>query len=176
MHRLLPHLKLESFSLTSIDVLRRNDCEAVGSYIRTSTTLKKLALVYITVNEEGTEVITMALASSPLSLERLALPSATSFTDTAADYLAQFIRNSTTLQYLGLTGCKFSIGRLRVLAQALHHNSTLKEVDLYGLEVACDNGRDKEELEEVLIAFPDMRKLGNSTKNKYIIALQHFVH
>ena len=109
-------------------------------------------------NDEGTEVITRALASSPLSLERLTLVGDISFTDTAADYLAQFIRNSTTLQYLELAGCKFRVGGLRVLAQALHHNSTLKEKDLDDLEVTFDDGRDKEDLEEVLIAFPDTRR------------------
>ena len=125
-------------------------------------------------NEEGTEVITRALASSPLSLERLRLASSISFTDTAADYLAQFIRNSTTLQYLELAECKFRVGGLRVLAQALHHNSTLKEKYLDALEVTCDDGRDEDDLEEILIAFPDMTKVRHN--NKYIIALQHVFH
>ena len=163
MHTLLPPLKLESFSLTRIKdefeflKLESNDCVAVGSYIGTSTTLKKLSLYNITVNYEGTEVITRALASSPLSLERLTLVGDISFTDTAADYLAQFIRNSTTLQYLELAECKFRVGGLRVLAQALHHNSTLEEKYLGGFEVTFDDGRDEENLEEVLSAFPDMR-------------------
>ena len=162
LHTLLPPLKLESFimqwqclSLFSAFNLQSNDCEAVGSYIRTSTTLKKLSLLNVDVNDEGTEVITRALASSPLSLERLALYGDISFTDTAADYLAQFIRNSTTLQDLKLVLCKFRVGGLRVLAQALHHNSTLKE-DLDKLEVTFDDGRDEEDLEEVLRAFPYM--------------------
>ena len=164
MHTLLPPLKLESFSLSfsaklinNLFKLPSNDGEAVGSYIRTSTTLKILSL-NVAVNEKETEVITMALASSPLSLERLTLVGDISFTDTAADYLAQFIRNSTTLQYLGLVWCQFRVGGLRVLAQALHHNSTLKEKDLEKLGVIYDDRRDKEDLEEVLIAFPDMRK------------------
>ena len=160
LNTLLPPLKLESFILTDYNdeflKLQTNDCEAVGSYTRTSTTLKKLSLKYLTVKDEGTEVITMALASSPLSLERLTLVGDISFTDTAADYLAQFIRNSTTLQYLELFGCKFRVGGLRVLAQALHHNSTLEEVELKGLEVTFDDGRDEEDLEEVLRAFPYM--------------------
>ena len=165
LHTLLPPLKLESFSLTNIVdsfndhflKLQSNDCEAVGSYIRTATTLKKLSLINLIVNDEGTEVITRALASSPLSLERLTLVGDISFTDTAADYLAQFIRNSTTLQYLELFRCVFRVGGLRILTQALHHNSTLKEKDLVELEVTFDDGRDEEDLEEVLRAFPDMR-------------------
>ena len=158
LHTLLPHLKLESFSMTGINhyyKLRSNDCETVGSYIRTSTTLKELSLFNVIVNKEGTEVITRALASSPLSLERLRLPADISFTDTAADYLAQFIRNSTTLQYLELFRCVFRVGGLRVLAQALHHNSTLELKVLKELVVTC--GRDNEDLKEVLRAFPDMR-------------------
>ena len=167
LHTLLPPLKLESFSLTPMTLmdsfnLQSNDCEAVGSYIRTSTTLKELSLKHVIVNDEGTEVITRALASSPLSLERLTLAGDISFTDTAADYLAQFIRNSTTLQYLVLFGCVFRVGGLRVLAQALHHNSTLEEKDLEELEVTFDDGRDEEDLEEVLRAFPDMESALNS--------------
>ena len=161
LHTLLPPLKLESFTLTGINQLQSNDCEAVGSYIRTSTTLKELSLFNIIVKDEGTEVITRALASSPLSLETLTLFGVISFTDTAADYLAQFIRNSTTLQDLKLLFCKFRVGGLRVLAQALHHNSTLKEKVLMELEVTFDDGRDKEDLEEVLRAFPDMRSALN---------------
>ena len=163
LHTLLPPLKLESFRMipmTLVDSfnLQSNDCEAVGRYIRTSTTLKELSLFFnIIVKDEGTEVITRALASSPLSLERLTLDGDISFTDTAADYLAQFIRNSTTLQDLKLFFCKFRVGGLRVLAQALHHNSTLEEKGLVGLVVTFDDGRDEEDLEEVLRAFPDMR-------------------
>ena len=164
LHTLLPPLKLESFSLNGIKHnlnLQSNNCEAVGSYIRTSTTLKKLSLYNVIVNDEGTEVITRALASSPLSLERLTLFGDISFTDTAADYLAQFIRNSTTLQDLKLVYCKFRVGGLRVLAQALHHNSTLEEKGLVRLEVTFDDGRDREDLKEVLRAFPDMRSALN---------------
>ena len=129
----------------------------IGSYIRTATTLKELSLKWINLNEEGMEVIASALASSPLSLETLELAGHWPFTDTAADSLAQFIRNSTTLQYIRLWDCKFRVGGLQVLAQALHH-STLEVKNVAYLHVILDEGRGEEDLEQVLRAYPDMRK------------------
>ncbi|CAI8020439.1 hypothetical protein GBAR_LOCUS12225, partial [Geodia barretti] len=48
-------------------------------------------------------------------------------------------------------------GGIRVLAQALHYTFPLKEKHLNDFGVTFDDGRDKEDLEEVLRAFPDMR-------------------
>ena len=128
----------------------------VGHYIRTAATLKELSLKLINLNEEGMEVIAGALASSPLSLERLELEGKYSFTDTAADCLAQFITNSTTLQYLGLYECQFRVGGLRALAQGLNHTSAEKNVRW--LYVVLDDERNIDDVEKVLCAYPDMRK------------------
>ena len=129
----------------------------IGSYIRTATTLKELSLNWVDLNVEGMEVIASALASSPLSLETLKLMGEYPFTDTAADCLGQFIRNSTTLQSLCLWYCEFRVGGLQVLAQALHH-STLEVKEVEYLYVILDDGRGEEDLEQVLRAYPDMRK------------------
>ena len=131
--------------------------EPIGSYIRKATTLKELLLGYMGLNEEGIDVIASALASNPLSLERLELTVGYSFTDTAAGCLGQFIRNSTTLQSLRLWGCEFRVGGLQVLAQALHH-STLEEKEVEYLDVILDDEREKEDLERLLREYPDMRK------------------
>ena len=158
---LLPSLThLESLTLEVFNPSERPPSseyyEPIGSYIRTATTLKELSLKGINLNEEEVEIIASALASSPLSLETLELVGHRPFTDTAADCLAQFIRNSTTLQSLCLWGCKFRVGGLQVLAQALHH-STLEEKEMVCLNVIFDDGRWKEDLEQVLRAYPDMR-------------------
>ena len=106
------------------------------------------------------EVIARALASSPLSLERLVLLGRYSFTDTAAECLAQFITNSTTLQYLCLNECQFRVGGLQALAQALHHTSAEKDVDK--LDVILDDEQSEDDVEKVLCAYPDMRKSINN--------------
>ena len=121
-----------------------------------SAILEELMLRTINLNEEGMEVIARALASSPLSLERLKLEGEYSFTDTAADCLAQFITNSTTLQYFCLHDCQFRVGGLQVLAQALHHTSAKK--DVRRLDVILDDERSRDDVEKVLRAYPDMRK------------------
>ena len=151
---LLPSLTLESLTLDSFDIEPSEYHMPIGHYIRTAATLKELSLKWIYLNEEGMEVIAGALANSPLSLERLELEGGYSFTDTAADCLAQFITNSTTLQYLCLWRCQFRVGGLQALAQALHHTSAGKNV---WLDVILDNEQSRDDVEQVLCAYPDMR-------------------
>ena len=102
------------------------------------------------------EVIARALASSPLSLERLELVGEYSFTDTSVDCLAQFITNSTTLQWLYLCQCKFRVGGLQALAQALHNTSAEKDVRL--LDVILHDKQSRDDVEKILCAYPDMRE------------------
>jgi hypothetical protein len=80
----------------------------------------------------------------------------TTASEAGLDYLAKFITNTTTLQYLSLTSSGYySVHGLRVLAQALHNNSTLQEkkleitVRLYGDETESD-------LSQLLHEYPDM--------------------
>ena len=161
LNALLPLLTLESLTLDGRFCPRNEgppSCEyhvPIGHYIRTAVTLKELSLIHINLNEEGMEVIARALASSPLSLERLELEQY-SFTDTAADCLAQFITNSTTLQCLRLYVCQFRVGGLRALAQALHHTSAEKNVKQ--LYVILNDERSKDDVKNVLGAYPDMKK------------------
>ena len=159
---LLPSLTLESLTLDGTICYGSEgppSCEyhvPIGQYIRTAATLKELSLKHINLNEEGIEVIARALASSPLSLERLELVGKCSFTDTAADCLAQFITNSTTLQWLCLYFCEFRVGGLQALAQALHHTPAEKEVRY--LYVILDDNKSRYDVEKVLRAYPDMRE------------------
>ena len=96
---------LSALSLESLDIdgvgfepsLDHEDCVALA---RAASTLKALKLHKISILKIGVEVITKALVSNQ-SLYRLKLTCDCFFTDTAVDCLAQFITNSTTLQYLG---------------------------------------------------------------------------
>ena len=145
------YLSLCQFRVEGLQALAQSLCHKIAP-----ATLKELSFSYMNMNEKEIEVITRALASSPLSLERLVLEGECSFTDTAADCLAQFITRSTTLQCLGLNVCQFRFGGLQALAKALHHTSAEKEVGW--LDVILDDEQSKDDMEKVLCAYPDMRK------------------
>ena len=160
---LLPPLTLESLSLDGHACDDEDDypssCEfhvPIENYIRT-TTLKHLTLRMIPVSEEGMEIIARALASNPLSLETFELIGNFALSDKAAELLVQFISNSTTLRYLDVSLCKFRVGGLRLLAQALQHNCTL-EKQLMMLDVTFDDGKDISDLKEVINAYSCMKR------------------
>ena len=159
---------LQSLCLESCE-FRVGGLRVLAQALHNAATLEELLLNYINLNEEVVEIIASALASSPLSLETLELEGEYSFTEKAADYLGQFIRNSTTLQSLCLVGCGFRVGGLQVLAQALHH-STLEVKKVAFLNVILDDGRGKEDLEQVLRAYPDMRKSIRYINGKVILS------
>ena len=135
---LLPHLSLES--LTIHVNLVYEDCVAIADYITSVACLKELCFVsndkhYVTINDKGLEAITKALADNQsLPLERLEFTFKSTFTDNAAEYLAQFISNTNSLQYLRIgQWCTFSVHGLLALARAIHDNSTLQEKSLKDL-------------------------------------------
>ena len=69
----------------------------------------------------GLEAITAALAGNQsLFLERLELEWKCTFTNTAADFLAQFISNTNTLQHLRIWWCIFHVNKLLKIARATH--------------------------------------------------------
>ena len=176
---------LSALSLESLDMygakfepsLDHEDCVALA---RAASTLKELKL-HIKIEENGVEVITKALVGNK-SLERLELDCDCFFTDTAADCLAQFITSSTTLQYLGLRRCWFSVRGLRVLAQVTHNptvHTKNKIIDCSQLNVLLNDGGDINELFRV---YPGMRGIvedvkfsHNSTlEGRHIMSLTEF--
>ena len=154
---ILSALSLESLRIYGDDdfepSLDHEDCVALA---RAASTLKELKLHGIKIQENGVEVITKALVGNK-SLERLELTCDCSFTDTAADCLAQFITSSTTLQYLGLCWCWFSVRGLRVLAQVTHSPTVhTKNIKCGGL---LNDGGDINELDELFRVYPNMRDI-----------------
>ena len=152
----LSALSLESLRICGAEFepsLHHENCVVLA---RAASTLKELEL-HIKIEENGVEVITKALVGNK-SLERLELTCDCSFTDTAADCLAQFITSSTTLQYLKLRHCRFSVRGLRVLAQATHNP---KNIDCRGLHVLLNDGGDINELFRV---YPGMRGIVEGVK------------
>ena len=151
---LLPHLSLESLTITSVtadDNLLLEDCVAIGLHIKSTTCLKELCVTYIdnpiAIDDKRMEVISKALSDNQsLPLERLELECDGTFTDTAADCLAQFITNTTTLQHFTIHHCTFSAHGLLALAQALHHNSTLQEKRLEELTVTVNGDNEAKQL------------------------------
>ena len=96
--------------------LSLKDSVAVGDFIETTITLTTLVLDDCSL--EGIEVITKALLSNK-SLERLILNDIHSLTGEAADFLAQFITVSNTLQHFGMDERTFKNCGLQVLAQLI---------------------------------------------------------
>ena len=77
---------------------------------------------------QGMEDCTKAMLSNQ-SLERLILHGSPSFTDAAVDYLAQFIVNSNTLQYLEMDKYIFFVYGIRLLAQIIRCSSKVHEME-----------------------------------------------
>ena len=147
------HWKLDThFALESLSIspgcndagLAFENCMAISDHIISTKILKQLSFGYRTVfsviddavciDDIGLTVITTALADNHLiPLEKLRLAVRCTFTDTAAHCLAQFIRNTTTLQTFGIGQCTFTVHGLLELATALHCHPTL-EISMWDLE------------------------------------------
>ena len=160
---LLPHLSLESLtiSFTGDGGLVFEDCVAIGKHIKSTTCLKELYITHYTGlivrDDEVMEVISEALADNQsLPLERLELECYSTFMDTAADCLAQFITNTTNIQHLIIHYCKFSAHGLLALAQALHHNSTLQEKSLKRLIVTVNGDNEAKDYAQLLVEYAYM--------------------
>ena len=140
LNTLLPQLSLESLTIAPADNgtgLVLEDCLAVGNHVMSTTSLKELCISLSEgchmqiVDEKGVEAITAALATNQsLALKRLELECHCTFTSTAGDSLAQFIANTTAMQYLSIMYCTLSDGGVVGLARALHHDSALLELNL----------------------------------------------
>ena len=160
---LLPQLSLQSLtiSFTGDGGLVFEDCVAIGKHIKSTTCLKELYITHYTGlivrDDEVMEVISEALADNQsLPLERLELECYSTFMDTAADCLAQFITNTTNLQHLTIHYCKFSAPGLLALAQALHLNSTLQEKSLKRLIVTVNGDNEANDFAQLLVEYPYM--------------------
>ena len=165
---LLPHLSL-TLALTenSANVgLMFDDCVAIRNHVTATTHLKELCFVYrkdVTAHHavvdvgEGLEAIIKALAGNhSLPLEGLEFEWKCTFTDTAAQCLAQFISNTTTLQYLRIWWCTVSAHRLLELAKAVHDNSTLQGKSLQDLCCTVNDDDEAKELAQLLVEYPQV--------------------
>ena len=169
---LLPHLSLESLTLAlnedSENVgLMVEDCVAIGNHITTATYLKELCFIYrkgailthspVVDIREGLEAIIKALTGNhSLPLEGLEFEWRCTFTDTAADCLAQFISNTTTLQYLRIWWCTVSAHGLLELAKAIHNNSTLQEKNLEDFTCTVNGDDEAEDFVQLLVEYPQV--------------------
>ena len=192
---LLPHLSLESLIITVTEEgyfkLLLEDCDAIGLHNKSTTCLKELCVTLyddpISIDDKGMEIISKALSDNQsLPLERLELECEGTFTDTAADCLAQFITNTTTLQHFTIHHCTFSAHGLLALAQALHHNSTLQEKkSLEELTVTVDGDNEAKDYAQLLVEYPYMvDNIDWERQEEYIhnisddgaVALAHALH
>ena len=157
---LLSHLSLDSLTVHIFhsDLV----CVAIGDHIKsTSCHLKEL---FITSEDPGkdwfadmkdVEAITAGLASNhSLPLKRLELKCECEFTDTAAEDLAQFMTNTTTLCDLTIEHCTISVCGVLVLDRVIQQNSIT--MNLEDLTIEMEGEDEAEDLDQLLDEYPDM--------------------
>ena len=154
---LLSHLSLDSLT---VHIYSDLVCDAIGDYIKsTSCHLKELFITLEDpIDEEDVEAITAALASNnSLPLERLELKCECEFTDTAAEDLAQFITNTTTLRDLTIEHCKISVCGVLVLDRVIQQNNCLFiTMNLAGLTIRMEGDDEAEDLDQLLVKYSNM--------------------
>ena len=156
---LLSHLSLDSLT---VHIYSGLVSDSIGDYIKsTSCHLKELFIMSKDparlwfVDAVDVEAITAALASNhSLPLEKLELKCKCEFTDTAAEDLAQFMTNTTTLCYLAIECCTISVREVLVLDRVIQQNSITMYLENLTIEMYGDD--EAEDLEQLLIKYPDM--------------------
>ena len=189
MNTLLPHLSLISLTFT-INKCRQDvslvfeDCVAIGNHITATTCLKQLCFLHVynahhnIVDDKGLEIITKSLVhNQSLPLERLELKFKCTFTDTAADCLAQFISNTITLQHLRLSDCTFSAHKLLELANTVRDNTILREKNLEDLSCTVNHSDDVKDLARLEVEYPEVGKYEiTHISDEGVVALAQALH
>ena len=162
---------LSLLSLDSLTVHIYSDlvCAAVGNHIKsTSCHLKELFITSVEpgrlwIVEEEVEAITAALASNhSLPLRRLALKCECKLTDTAAESLAQFIRNTPTLNHLAIQYCTISTDGLQVLGRVITQMCAYPDdIDLSDFTIEYDGENKARDWAQLLFDYPDMVRCMN---------------
>ena len=162
--------KYRSFSglnLSSLPSLKSLTIHTMGYDIRNiiidSTNLTELS-INLSETNHGFLVITRALAKNKsLPLERLEIKKV-SFTDiedgcqtnTAVNYLIEFITNTKTLKYISIIECTFNAEGLLALICAMNQKPTL-QVMMETLECSIYGDNDARCFSQLLSDFPDIR-------------------
>ena len=163
---LLSHLSLDSLT---VHIYSDLVCDAIGDHIEsTSCHLKELFITSVEPGmlwnvEEEVEAITAALASNHLlPLRRLALKCECKLTDTAAESLAQFISNTTTLYHLAIQYCTISTDGLQVLGRVITQKCAYPDdIDLSDFTIEYDGENKAGDWAQLLFDYPDMVRCMN---------------
>ena len=127
-------------------------------YIGRSTILQDLSLRSITISATCMEAITKGMSDNiTLPLRSLEIECKCRFSNIAAKYLEQFIRNSTAMKYVRMCNVEISGCGLIELTEALLHCSSLQEKQLEKLllhSIASDDEITK--LNKMFHDHPDM--------------------
>ena len=143
------------FHLDSTDI-SFEDYVAIG---KSAINLKELVIgetnSVLQIEDVGMETITRALASNH-SLEKLQFECSCTFTNTAADYLAQFITKCSTLKSLFISNCTFKAHGLLVVAKTLRHRPTLHNHIFQNMRLAIDGDNEVKDLAQIITDYLDM--------------------
>ena len=173
---LLSKLSLESLTITGYcngrDILHYEDCVAITHHLKTTSTLKHINISAMNFhNVSGLLLLLKALQDHPTlqqkNIKNLRLDGningddeakdwaqlyeeyshlmngtveATGISDAGAVALAQALHDNSTVQELNLSNNSISDAGAVALAQAVHHNSTLKCLRLHGNNAIGEEG------------------------------------
>ena len=162
---LLPQLSLESLAIESTEdggTVVLEDCAAIGMLLSSSNHLKCLQFLYrpgMTIDVQNIQSLTKAMSENEsLPLRYLVVEWKFTFSDTAAYFLALFIRKCTTLHYLSLRWCTFSANGLLELTHTIHQSSSLQEVELEGLTCTIHGDDEATDFAQCSVDYPLMRE------------------
>ena len=151
---------LKSLTIHTMDLLPI--CHDIKNIIIDSTNLTELSINNIMFKtDHGFKEITRALANNKsLLLERLEIKSFTDIgygcpTNTAVNYLIEFITNTKTLKYISIIECTFNAERLLALICAMHQKPTL-QVIMETLECSINSDDDAKCFSQLLSDYPDI--------------------
>ena len=132
------------------------DYVAIG---KSAINLKELVIgetnSVLQIEDVGMETITRALASNH-SLEKLWFVCSCTFTNTAVDYLAQFITKCSTLKSLVISNCTFKAHGLLVVAKTLRHRPNLQNHIFQDIMLAIDGDNEVKDLAQIITDYSDM--------------------
>ena len=163
LHYDLPIRSLTIASHSHVATLTFVDCRAVGHLLRHSTCLTEVCFAgdrstCLIIDEEGLQEIMSVLNGTPsLQLKKLDFNGRCIFSYIAAEHFAQFITNTTTLDYVNLQNCVFGAHGLLVLVQALYKNLTIQWKKLEYLTCFVDGNEEANYFTQLLLEFPEMR-------------------
>ena len=144
---------LKSLTIHTMDLF--SICDDIRNIIIDSTNLTELSINLFKTDDRFQEITSALANNKSLPLERLEIKKV-SFTNTAVDYLIEFITNTKTLKYISIIECTFNAEGLLVLICAMHQKPTLQDLLMMEtLKCSINSDNDAKCFSQLLSEYPD---------------------